>query len=170
MTPLLTWISATCQLSNQNDTTISKKIFFWNKKTMLKLLWSVLAYFPFLRDQGSQQEPEARKICQLFHMNSLPTFLWKLRPKRPKFNDICVLFKYSNFCSRILQNFMPPDPPNNLRFERLHVAPVVWGFSFSTCPKAFATYLKPYWKPWKIHRIMLELTHYLTEYVIDISP
>ena len=52
---------------------------------------------------------------------------------------------------------MPPDP-----------APVVWGFSFSPYSKAFATYLKPYWKPCKAHRIMLELTHYPREYVIDI--
>ena len=30
-------------------------------------------------------------------MNSPPTFLWKLLPKKLKFNDVCVLFKHSNF-------------------------------------------------------------------------
>ena len=64
---------------------------------------------------------------------------------------------------------MLPDPPNNPRFQCLQVAPVVWGVSSAAYSKAFATYLKPYWKPWKTHRIMLELTHYLREYVIDIS-
>lgn len=68
--------------------------------------------------------------------------------------------EYSNISCRT-------DPPNNLRFQRLQVAPVARGFSFSTCSKAFATYLKPYWKPWKAHCIMLELTHYLREYVSE---
>ena len=45
----------------------------------------------------------AGKIRWLFHMNSLPTFLWKLPPKKPQFNDICVLFKHSNFCTRMLE-------------------------------------------------------------------
>ena len=38
-----------------------------------------------------------------FYMNSPPTFLWKLPPKKPKFNDVCILFKHSNFCSRVLE-------------------------------------------------------------------
>ena len=50
----------------------------------------------------------------LFHMNSLPTLFWKilqfkysihvLSPnKKPKVNDVCVLFKYSKFWSRMLE-------------------------------------------------------------------
>ena len=51
----------------------------------------------------SQSEPVASKIRQLFHVNSLPTFLRKLSSKKPKFNDVCVLFKHYNFYSRMLE-------------------------------------------------------------------
>ena len=72
--------------------------------------------------------------------------------KKPKFNDLCVLFKHSNFCSRMLemhskrprfQNFS-----RNLHLWRLQVTPLLRVFSFSTCSKAFTSYLKSYWKPW----------------------
>ena len=164
MTPLLSWISATCQLSNKNDTTICKK---FKLKKQKQLLWSVLAYFPFPKDQGSQQEQEASKIRQLFHMNSPPTFLWKLPPKGPKFNDVCVLFKHSNFYSRLLQNFMPPDPLITFCTCKSHL----WHKLFPSPPTPkLLPPTKPYWKSWKTHRIMFELTHYLREYIIDISP
>lgn len=72
--------------------------------------------------------------------------------KKPKFNDLCVLFKHSNFCSRMLemhskrprfQNFS-----RNLQLRRSQVMPLLRVFSFSTCSKAFTSYLKSYWKPW----------------------
>ena len=52
-------------------------------------------------------------------------------------------FKRSRF-----QNFSrghAPGPPSY--FQLSQVAPVVQVFSFSAYSKAFATYLKPYWKP-----------------------
>ena len=36
-------------------------------------------------------------------MNLLPTFRWKKGPKNSKINDLCVLFKHCNFCSRMLE-------------------------------------------------------------------
>ena len=72
--------------------------------------------------------------------------------KKPKFNDLCVLFKHSNFCSRMLemhskrprfQNFS-----RNLQPRHSQVMPLLRVFSFSTCSKAFTSYLKSYWKPW----------------------
>ena len=65
--------------------------------------------------------------------------------KEPKVNDVCVLFKQYNFCSRIpeMHSKMPRFQtfPRNSRFCRVF-------FSFSTYSKAFATQLKSYWKPW----------------------
>ena len=55
------------------------------------------------KNQGSEKELVAGKIHRLIHINLLPTFLWKLfpPPPRPKFSNVCVLFKHSNF---LLQN------------------------------------------------------------------
>ena len=50
-----------------------------------------------------------------------------------------VLFKHSNFCSRMLK--MHSKRPRNSHLCRKF-------FSFSTYSKAFATNLKSYWKPW----------------------
>ena len=65
--------------------------------------------------------------------------------KEPKVNDVCVLFKQYNFCSRIpeMHSKMPRFQtfPRNSRVCREF-------FSFSTYSKAFATQLKSYWKSW----------------------
>ena len=81
------------------------------------------------------------------------------RIKKPNFNDVCVLFKHSNFCSGywkcILrgQDFKifgrgacPQTPLKTHTFSTQKVQ----GFSFSTFSKASVTYLKPYGKPWYI--------------------
>ena len=60
----------------------------------------------------------ASEIHQLFHVNSLPTFLWKLCATKPEFNDVCVLFKHSNFCSRMLE--MHSEKPSFQNFLRGH--------------------------------------------------
>ena len=64
--------------------------------------------------------------------------------KKPKFNDVCSV-QHSNFCSRMLK--MLSDfrgwgegmPPRQTPLESC---------TCSTCSKAFATYLKPYWISW----------------------
>ena len=54
------------------------------------------------RGDGDQSfPPRVLNKSQLFLMNLPPTFLWKWPPQKPKFNDVCVLFKHSNFCSRV---------------------------------------------------------------------
>ena len=63
-----------------------------------------------------------------------------------KFNDVCVLFKHSNFCSRMLE--MHSKRPS-FQFFSQKLAPSVLAnlvfaarfFSFSTYSKAFATFL-----------------------------
>ena len=75
------------------------------------------------------------------------------RVKKPKFNDVCVLFKHSNFCSRMLEmHSKRPRFPNfsrNLCLWRSQV-PLLQVFSLSTYSKAFTSYLKSYWKPWTL--------------------
>ena len=61
--------------------------------------------------------------------------------KKPKFNDVCVLFKHSNFCS-IMVEMHSAKRPRFQTFQKL--APLRQVFSFSTYSKAFATYLKSY--------------------------
>ena len=66
----------------------------------------------------------------LFHLHSLPTFLWKLPPKKPQFNDICVLFKHSNFLHQNAGKIMHPNKrPRFQIFSRGHVP----GPSLVTC-------------------------------------
>ena len=48
---------------------------------------------------------------------------------------------------KIFPGGMPLNPPSNLHLWCLQVVPVVRVSSFSGYYKAFATYLKPYWKP-----------------------
>ena len=101
------------------------------------------------KSQGFQREQVAGEL------NSPPIFTWTRRLlffgnypdlkralmcfhwiKEPKFNEVCVLFKQSNFCSRIpeMHSKMPRFQtfPRNSRFCREF-------FSFSTYSKAFAT-------------------------------
>ena len=53
-------------------------------------------------------------------MNLPPKFLWKLPPTPPKskFNDVYLLFKHSNFCSRMLE--MHSKRPRFQNFSRGH--------------------------------------------------
>ena len=85
-------------------------------------------------------------------MNSLPTFLWKL----PSLRSVYVLLCSAPECwkctlrgpdFKIFPGGKPPDPPSNSHFRCSKVMPVVQVFSFSSYSKAFATYLRPYWKP-----------------------
>ena len=63
--------------------------------------------------------------------------------KKPKLNDVCLLFKHSHFCFRMLE--MHPRGPD---FKVFPESPTfIASFSFLTYSKAFATYLKFYWKP-----------------------
>ena len=112
-------------------------------------------------DGDQSSPPRVLNNSWLSLMNLPPTFLWKWPPKKPKFNDVCVPFKHSKFapeCQKYIlrgpdfKTFVrghAPRPPRNLHFRHLHVAPVVqvFFFSFFAYSKAFATYLKPYWRP-----------------------
>ena len=105
--------------------------------------------------------PSVLNKSQLFHVNLPPTFLWKWPPKKPKFNDVCILFKHSHFCSRVpeihskrprFKHFChgpcPQTPLVTCTFSTCKLP--LWCkffFSFSAYSKAFATYLKPYWQP-----------------------
>ena len=70
-------------------------------------------------------------------MNLPPTFLWKWPPQKPKFNDVCVLFKHSNFCSRV-----PEIHSKRPRFKH---------FCHGPCPQTplvtctFGTWKLPLW-------------------------
>ena len=86
-------------------------------------------------------------------MSLLPTFLWKLPPKKPKFNDVtCVLFKHSTFCCRMLEmhywrpRFQTFSREVTCTFGTCKSRPMVQVFSFSTYSKSFAPYLTPYLK------------------------
>ena len=91
------------------------------------------------------------RFHQLFHVNSPPTFLWRKKnhSKKPKFNNVCVLFNTLIFASECWKCILrgPDLTPSNLCFQRSQVTPVVRVFSVSAYSKAFVTYLKPYWKP-----------------------
>ena len=63
--------------------------------------------------------------------------------KKPKLHDVCVLFKHSHFCFRILE--MHPRGPDVKVFPESRT--FIASLSFPTDSKAFATYLKSYWKP-----------------------
>ena len=78
--------------------------------------------------------------------------------KKPKFDDVCVLFKHLYFCFRMLE--MHSKRPRFQIFSRnshlrcSQVSPLPEIFSFSTYSKAFATYLKSCWKPWKCNMFL----------------
>ena len=100
-----------------------------------------------LNHQGGSQW---LKIRQLFQANWLPSFLWKkFKPekklnynifmcchwiKKPKFNNVCVLFKHSDFCLRMMEMHFKgprchyfsgghvPGPPRNLGLRCPQVA------------------------------------------------
>ena len=78
--------------------------------------------------------------------------------KKPKFDDVCVLFKQFYFCFRMPE--MHSKRPRFQIFSRnshlrcSQVAPLPQIFSFSTHSKAFATYLKSCWKPWKCNMFL----------------
>ena len=75
---------------------------------------------------------------------------------KPKFNDVCVLFKHSNFCSRMLEmhsrciQIFPGTRAHKSRLCREFV-------SFFTYSKAFAIYLKSYQKPWSYQTFFIFL-------------
>ena len=98
---------------------------------------------------------QAAKFTGYFPWSCCLLFFGKKDPKKPKFNDVCVLFKHS--CYILLQNagiyaFLKAQIStfflsSNLCFwppQFAHVAQVFFSCSYS---KAFAIYLKPYWKP-----------------------
>ena len=69
-------------------------------------------------------------------------FMCCQRIKKPKLH-VCVLFKHSHFCFRILE--MHPRGPDVKVFPES--CTFIASLSFPTDSKAFATYLKSYWKP-----------------------
>ena len=145
-----------------------QKIIFLKlkNKNNLEVIVKCFSSFPFPQRPGFSIKAGGQQNSPAISHERAAYFSLEINPTRPKFNDACVLFKHSNFCSRIS---CPRTPPITCAFSACK-SHLVWGFSFSAYSKAFATYLKPYWKPWKTHHIMLELTHYLREYIIDISP
>ena len=58
--------------------------------------------------------------------------------RKPKFNNVCVLFKTSKFAENVFLMAQISKPP----YKK------VQAFSASASSKGFATSLKPYWKPW----------------------
>ena len=75
-------------------------------------------------------------------MNSLPTFLWKLPPQKPKFNDFGILFEHANFCSRMLEMHSNRPRFQNLFSRRAPGTPLllvlpVW----KSCPCAASFFL-----------------------------
>ena len=75
---------------------------------------------------------------------------------KPKFNDVCVLFKHSNFCSRMLE--MHSRCIQIFPGTRAHKSHLCREFvSFFTYSKAFAIYLKSYQKPWSYQTFFIFL-------------
>ena len=74
--------------------------------------------------------------------------------RKPKFNDVCVLFKHSNFCSRMLEMHSKRPKFENF-FRNLHsqVAHLPQAFSFSI-------YSKSYQRP-----CQWEIDHHIVDYL-----
>ena len=103
---------------------------------------SHLHFTPFSTHPGGGGSKRAggREI----HVNSPSTFLWKLPPQKPKFKDVCVLFKYSHFASECWKCI--------LRGSDFKIFPETGAFVASFfilhLLQTFATYLKSCGKPW----------------------
>ena len=62
----------------------------------------------------------SRELTTYFSLEITPVykvFMFCHRIKKPKFNDVCVLFKQSNFCSRMLEMYF--KKPRFQNFSKL---------------------------------------------------
>ena len=95
-------------------------------------------------------------------------------------NSPTISCELAAFCSRMLEMLskrprfqifsgMSLDPPGNSCFWHLQVTPVARVFSFTAYSKVFATYLKPYWKPWcdSVNMVEQKFVSCLVNLIID---
>ena len=89
------------------------------------------------------------QIASVAQVFSFSAVLQSYYPLKPKFDDVCVLFIHSNFCSRMLE--MRPrffqgaylwSPPGTLCFQCLQIASVAQVFSFSAVLQSYCHLLK----------------------------
>ena len=130
---------------------------------MSRWLAKFAGYFTWTRHLLSfGNNPSFKRVFMYWH--------WK---NKSKFNNVCVLSKHSNFCSRLLK--MHSKRPRFQNFSRNSFTPSVLAshavttrFSFSTYSKAFATYFKSYWKPCNVlSSILFHFADFSRKYFIS---
>ena len=89
--------------------------YFQMRSVSLIIIPHIGMYSGFSIRAGNWRNSPAisRELAAYFSLEVIP-------PKKPKFNDACVLFKHSNFCSRMLE--MHSKRPRFQNFPMGHAA------------------------------------------------